>query len=128
MILSVFSLFLFIIHIKKGISCLDANKSIKRKIISAADVLNTIKTQVLQCVTIEFRQGPIYIVNSNFLRPSSMYESGISTKPSWLIFRTTDSFPMRYCITLHLKGYQKYDRSKLKNKVLLSKFRLFKFD
>ena len=82
----------------------------------------------VQCVTIEFRQGSIYVVNSNFLRPSSMYKSSISTKPSRVLFRITDSFPMRYCITLYLKGHQKYDSSKLKNQLLLSKFRLFKFD
>ena len=35
---------------------------------------------------------------------------------------------MRYFMTLHMKGYQKYGRSKLKNQLLLSKFRLFKFD
>ena len=31
-------------------------------------------------------------------------------------------------MTLYLKGYQKYDRSKLKVQLLLSKFRLFNFD
>ena len=35
---------------------------------------------------------------------------------------------MRYCMTLYLKGHQKYDRSKLKVQLLLSKFRLFNFD
>ena len=49
----------------------------------------TIGLCVVQCVTIEFRQGPIYVVNSNFLRPSSMCKSNISTKPSELIFRIT---------------------------------------
>ena len=31
---------------------------------------------------------------------------------------------MRHCITLYLKGYKKYDRSKLKAQLLLRKFRL----
>ena len=31
-------------------------------------------------------------------------------------------------MTLYLKRYQNYDRSKLKIQLLLSKFRLFKFD
>ena len=31
-------------------------------------------------------------------------------------------------MTLYLKGHQKYDRSKLKVQLLLSKFRLFNFD
>ena len=35
---------------------------------------------------------------------------------------------MRYYMTLYLKGHQKYDRSKLKVQLLLSKFRLFNFD
>ena len=35
---------------------------------------------------------------------------------------------MRYCITLYLKIYQKYDKSKLKGLLLLSEFRSFNFD
>ena len=35
---------------------------------------------------------------------------------------------MRYCVTLYLKGYEKYDRSKLKAQLLLSKFRPFNFE
>ena len=35
---------------------------------------------------------------------------------------------MRYCMTLYLKGYKKYERSKLKIQLLLSKFRFFNFD
>ena len=35
---------------------------------------------------------------------------------------------MRYCITLYLKGYQKYDRSKLKHVDLLNKSWTFNFD
>ena len=46
-----------------------------------------------------------------------------------LLFNTIcESFQMRYCMTLYLKGHQKYDRSKLKVQLLLSKFRLFNFD
>ena len=38
---------------------------------------------------------------------------------------TSVSFKMRYCMTLYLKGYQKYDKSKLKVQLLLSRFRRF---
>ena len=49
-------------------------------------------------------------------------------KAYWLKITTNESFQMRYCMTLSLKGYQKYDNSKLKVPFLLSKFRRFKFD
>ena len=35
---------------------------------------------------------------------------------------------MRYCMTLYLKEYQKYDSSKLKRLDLLNKSRFFNFD
>ena len=82
----------------------------------------------LQCVTIEFRQGPIYVVNSHFSRPPNRHKSSTLTKPSLPIFTISKSFQIRYCMTLYLKGYQKYDKSKLKIQLLLSKFRLFNFD
>ena len=44
------------------------------------------------------------------------------------LLTTNQSFQMRYCMTLYLKGHQKYDRSKLKVQLLLSKFKLFNFD
>ena len=77
---------------------------------------------------IEFWQGPIYVVNSHFSRPANRYKSSTSTKPSWPIFTISGSFQMRQCMTLCLKGYQKLDRAKLKIQLLLSKFRLFKFN
>ena len=83
---------------------------------------------MLQCVTIEFRQGSIYVVNSHFSRPPNRHKSSNSTKPFRPIFTISESFQMRYCMTLYLKGHQKYDRSKLKVQLLLSKFRLFNFD
>ena len=82
----------------------------------------------VQCVTIEFRQGSIYVVNSHFSRPPNRHKSSNSTKPFRPIFTISESFQMRYCMTLYLKGHQKYDRSKLKVQLLLSKFRLFNFD
>ena len=42
--------------------------------------------------------------------------------------KVSESFSMRYCATLYLKGYQKYNRSKLKVKLLSNKFRLFYFN
>ena len=51
-----------------------------------------------------------------------------TTKPSWPIFTISKSFPIRYFMTLHHNWYQIYNRSKLKNQLLLSKFLLFKFD
>ena len=87
-----------------------------------------ISWELIQCVTIEFRQGPIYVVNSHFSRPPNRHKSSNSTKPFWPIFTISESFQMRYCMTLYLKGHQKYDRSKLKVQLLLSKFRLFNFD
>ena len=48
--------------------------------------------------------------------------------PSYLLYTINQSFQMRYCMTLYLKGHQKYYRSKLKLQLLLSKFRLFNFD
>ena len=35
---------------------------------------------------------------------------------------------MRYCMALHLKDYQNYDKSKLKIQVLLSKSRCFQLE
>ena len=55
-------------------------------------------------------------------------ESAATTLPSWIIIAVSKSFPMKYCMTLYLKRYQKYDRSKLKNLLLLSEFRSFNFD
>ena len=55
-------------------------------------------------------------------------KSAVTTCPSWLTFTTADSFSIGYCITQYLKGYQKYDKSKLKVQSLLSKFRCFNFD
>ena len=85
-------------------------------------------TSNLQCVTIEFRQGSIYVVNSHFSRPPNRHKSSNSTKPFRPIFTISESFQMRYCMTLYLKGHQKYNRSKLKIQLLSSKSRLFKFD
>ena len=68
----------------------------------------------IQCVTIEFRQGPIYVVNSHFSRPPNRHKSRNSTKPFWPIFTISESLQMRYCMTLYFKRHQKYDRSKLK--------------
>ena len=47
---------------------------------------------------------------------------------AWLKFTTSESFQMRYCMTLYLKGYQKYNRSKLKSLDLLYKSWSFNFD
>ena len=77
---------------------------------------------------IEFRQGPIYVVNSHFLRPPNRHKSSNSTKSSWPIFTISESFPMRYCMTLYLKWYQKYHRSNLKSLNLLNKSWTFNFD
>ena len=82
----------------------------------------------VQCVTIEFRQGSIYVVNSHFSRPPNRHKSSNSTKPFQPIFTISESFQMRYCMTLYLKGYQKYDSLKLKVQLLLSKSRLFNFN
>ena len=84
---------------------------------------NAMLVQHLQCVTIEFRQGSIYIVNSHFSRPPNRHKSCNSTKPFQPIYTMYESFQMRYCITLYLKRYQKYDRSKLKH-VHLTKIEL----
>ena len=44
------------------------------------------------------------------------------------IFTTSGGFKMRYCMTLYLKGHQKYDMSKLKNLNLLNKCWSFSFE
>ena len=82
----------------------------------------------IQCVTIEFRQGLIYVVNFYFLRPPNRYKNSISTKLSLPIFTIPESFLMRYFMTLYLKGYQNYNRSKLKSLILLTKSWSFNFD
>ena len=43
-------------------------------------------------------------------------------------FTTNETFQIRYWKTLYLKGHRKYDRSKLKVRFWLSKFRSFNFD
>ena len=43
-------------------------------------------------------------------------------------YQISESFLMRYCMTLYLNGYQKYDRSKLKVLFSLSELRSFNFD
>ena len=55
---------------------------------------------VIQCVTIEFPQGPIYVVNSQFSRPRSRHKNSTLTKSFLLLFKTSNSFPMRYTMTL----------------------------
>ena len=45
--------------------------------------------------------------------------------PSWGYLTTNESFQMRYCMTLYLKGHRKYERSKLKLFNLLNKNGLF---
>ena len=50
--------------------------------------------------------------------------SATTTEHTCLIFTISESFQMRYCMTLYLKGYQKY-KSKLKAELLLSKYRHF---
>ena len=47
---------------------------------------------------------------------------------SWIIFTISESFPKRYCVTLYLNGYQKYDRLKLKVLILSIEFWSFNFD
>ena len=84
--------------------------------------------QYIQSVTIEFRQGSIYVVNSHFSRPPNRHKSSNSTKPFRPIFTISESFLMRYCVTLYLKGYKRYDRSKLKSLNLLNKSWTFNFD
>ena len=54
--------------------------------------------------------------------------SAATSKLSWPSFTISESIPMRYCMTIYLKGYKKYNRSKLKVQLLLSEFRLFNFD
>ena len=104
----------------------------KNRIFASIAILRTFEylsnDKNIQCVTIEFRQGSIYVVNSHFSRPPNRHKSSNSTKPFRPIFTISESFQMRYCMTLYLKGHQKYDRSKLKVQLLLSKFRLFNFD
>ena len=68
------------------------------------------KCMKVQCVTIEFRQGPICVVNYHFSRPPNRHKSSNSTKPFWPIFTISESFQMRYCMTLYLKGHQKYNK------------------
>ena len=55
-------------------------------------------------------------------------KSAATPQPSWLIFTTTETFPMRYCMTLNIKVYQKYDKSQLNIQFLCSKFRCFNFE
>ena len=55
-------------------------------------------------------------------------ESALTTLSSWIIFTISRSFPMRYCMALYLKRYQKHDWSKLKLINLLNKSRTFNFD
>ena len=56
------------------------------------------------------------------------FDSAATTLPSWITFAMHEGFPMRYCMTLYLKGLQKYDRSKLKLLNSLDKSRTFNFD
>ena len=55
-------------------------------------------------------------------------KSAATTKPSWLIFTISESFPIWYCSAQYLNGLQKYDRSKLKVLLLLGEFRNSNFD
>ena len=55
-----------------------------------------------------------YVVNLYFHGVQTEVESAATAEPSCLIFITTKSFTRRYCITLFLKGYEKYNKSKWK--------------
>ena len=55
-------------------------------------------------------------------------ESAATTETSRFIVTMSDSFPMRHCMTLYLKGYQNYDMSKLKHLNSLNKNSAFNFD
>ena len=62
------------------------------------------------------------------LKISNRYHKCCHNLVFWLRWIIIKSFLMRHCMTLYLKGYQKYNKPKLKVKLLLSKFRLFNFD
>ena len=58
----------------------------------------------LQWCQIENQQSPAYVVNSHFLRRPDVLRVLSQLSPFG-----SESFLMRYCMTLYLKGYQKYD-------------------
>ena len=53
------------------------------------------------------------VLNWNFSRRLDGCWEHCYTLALLLMFIATYSFPMRYCMTLYLKGYQIYDRSKV---------------
>ena len=76
-----------------------------------------------------FSTRPYLCCKSSIFRDAlTDIKSATTTKPSWPIFTISESFQLRYCVTLYLKLHQKFDRSKLKVQLLLGKFRLFNFD
>ena len=55
-------------------------------------------------------------------------KSAATANPSIPVFTISKSFLMRYCVTSYLKGYKRYERSKLKSLDLLNKSGTFNFD
>ena len=47
--------------------------------------------------------------------------SAATTKPSWPIFTISESFLIRYCMTLYLKWYKKIQKVKVENRAHFSK-------
>ena len=60
-------------------------------------------------------------IKASALKALTDIKSAVTAKPSIPIFAISESFLMRYCVTLYLKGYKRYDRSKLKSLNLLNK-------
>ena len=82
--------------------------------------LHYIKVNTIQGHTI---QGLLY--SGLHLKSTKPYSCSADTaKPSWIIFTISESFLMRYYKILYLKGYQKYNRSKL----IFDKSWTFSFD
>ena len=71
------------------------------------------------------KQSPVYIVNWHFSNIMTDDKSACSHN---LVFTTIQSFPISYCMTLCLKGLQKYNLSKLKLLNSLNVSRTFNFD
>ena len=62
-----------------------------------------------------FKKLRLYSRLSLIMTSWQMLELQSHIESSWLIFVISETFPMRYCMILYLKEYQKYGRSKLKS-------------
>ena len=56
-------------------------------------------------VSLKINKAPFYVLTD--------HRGTATSEPSCLMVTISESFQMRYCMTLYFKGYLKHDKSKL---------------